>query len=433
MKHLEFQLNQEETPIIKVIGVGGGGCNAVSNMYLRGIEGVGFYVCNTDVQALKCSPVPNKIVLGSGVTRGLGCGADPERGRKAAQESIEEIRKVLEQDTQMVFIIAGMGGGTGTGAAPEIARLAKEMDILTVAVVTKPFHFEQKERRAIAEKGIEQLQECVDSLIVIDNNNLKKLRKGERLLKKKAFLLADEVLWNATRGIAEIITLPGYVNVDFADVRAVMKDSGRALLGLGSAKGKDRVQKVVDQALKNPLFENTDVSNAKALLVNITCHEDSLDIEEEEQLFDYLKSFVDKDAKVIVGNRFDNNMDLETLDVVIIATRFEAAPVVVKQTVQTTVEQVVQQPTMFPERKTSRTPLFMKLERRAPEESRRLLRQTPLEDLLKDYQQTPAIERRGGIRASEQTPPPTPSSFIVENEEGQLILRSNPMTDAGAD
>jgi cell division protein FtsZ len=309
--------------IIKVIGVGNGGNNAVNYMAELGITGVNFAICNTDEQALKNSPIKTKIQLGCELTRGRGAGCDPEIGKRAAVESIENIKTALSDGTEMVFITAGMGGGTGTGAAPVIAKIAKEMDILTVAIVTLPFRDEGFEplRRAI--EGIEELKKYVDSLLLISNDKLYEMY-GDLSL-RDGFKKADKILASAAKGIAEIITKPGYINVDFADVKKVMKNSGVALLGTGYGTGKKRAIDAVDTALNSPLLNNNSIAGAKNILVNIT----SSETEEKELKFSELREIMDYiqreagDVKTIKrGVVYDQSLDDE-LNITIVATGFE--------------------------------------------------------------------------------------------------------------
>ncbi|MGZ5304932.1 MAG: cell division protein FtsZ, partial [Bacteroidia bacterium] len=248
--NLQFDIPKANSSIIKVIGVGGGGGNAVNHMYQQGIKGVDFMICNTDSQALDLSPIPNKIQIGNNLTEGRGAGSDPEVGRKAAQESIEEIKAVLANNTKMIFVTAGMGGGTGTGAAPVIAKIAKEMGILTVGIVTSPFIFEGPRRRSKAEEGLENLKKNVDTLLVINNERVREMYGNFPFA--AAFAHADNILTTAAKGIAEIITVPGYINVDFEDVKTVMANSGVAIMGSGIAEGEDRARKAVESALDSP-------------------------------------------------------------------------------------------------------------------------------------------------------------------------------------
>jgi len=302
--------------IIKVIGVGGGGSNAVQHMLNANIDQVDFICTNTDAQALKISSVPITLQIGNNITKGLGAGANPDVGRQAAQEDCERIREVL-QGADMVFITAGMGGGTGTGAAPVVAQLAREMGILTVAVVTKPFPFEGKKRMAVALRGIEELRETVDSLIIIPNEKLLTvLGKSASLL--DAFKAANDVLLGAVQGIAELITHPGLINVDFADVRTVMAEMGMAMMGTGRAVGDGRAREAAEAAIASPLLENINLSGAKGLLVSITGGMD-LTIGEFEEVGNTIKELASEDANVVVGTTIDNEMRNE-LRVTIVAT-----------------------------------------------------------------------------------------------------------------
>ena len=309
--------------IIKVIGVGGGGCNAVSEMYRQGIKDVDFMVCNTDIQSLKISQVPETLRLGSDLTRGLGAGCDPEKGRKAATESIDDIRKSLQGNTEMVFITAGMGGGTGTGAAPVIAQVAKEMGKLTVAVVTLPFRDEGPEFINRAVRGIRELKKHVDSLLIIDNQKLYNVF-GELTI-FDAFPRADEVLSTAVRSIADIINRPGFINVDFADVRMVMNNSGMAIMGMGEAEGPDRAIDAVQKALDSPLLNDCDLTTAKGVLVNITSSKEDggLTMAELSQIMDQVRSYTGGAFnKFKRGVVYDPSIG-KKISVTIVATGFE--------------------------------------------------------------------------------------------------------------
>lgn len=307
-------------PIIKVMGVGGGGSNAVNHMFKQGIYGVEFVVVNTDNQALSISPVPNKIQIGKKLTRGRGAGNDPAKGREAAQENLDEIRAVLERNTQMLFIAAGMGGGTGTGAAPVIAKLAQEMGILTVGIVTRPFSFEGKLRKKHAEEGIEELKKYCDSLIIISND---KIRDHFGNLKfSEAFANADNILTIAAKGIAEIITVPGYVNVDFEDVKTVMKGSGMAIMGTGIAESQNRAQKAVEAAIHSPLLDDIDLQGAQKILLYISTGEEELTMDEIKEITDYIQYATGNIADIIWGNGYDNSLG-KALSVTIIATQFQ--------------------------------------------------------------------------------------------------------------
>ncbi|GGO68837.1 cell division protein FtsZ [Bowmanella pacifica] len=302
--------------VIKVIGVGGGGGNAVDHMVSHNIEGVEFIAVNTDAQVLRSSKANVTLQIGSGVTKGLGAGANPMVGRQAAEEDGETIRQSLE-GADMVFITAGMGGGTGTGAAPEVARIAKDMGILTVAVVTKPFPFEGRKRIEYADQGIQELSKYVDSLITIPNEKLLKVMgRGTPLL--KAFSAANDVLRGAVQGIAELITRPGLINVDFADVRTVMSEMGKAMMGSGTATGEDRAEEAAEAAIASPLLEDIDLSGARGILVNITAGPDFA-IDEFETVGNAVKAFASENATVVVGTVIDMEMSDE-LRVTVVAT-----------------------------------------------------------------------------------------------------------------
>ncbi len=308
--------SHSEEAIIKVIGVGGGGGNAVEHMVSQSIEGVEFIAINTDAQVLRSSAANVTLQIGSGVTKGLGAGANPNIGRQAAEEDRETIRQSLE-GADMVFITAGMGGGTGTGAAPEVAKVAKELGILTVAVVTKPFPFEGRKRTDFADQGIEELSKYVDSLITIPNEKLLKVMgKGTPLL--QAFSAANDILSGAVQGIAELITRPGLINVDFADVRTVMSEMGTAMMGSGSASGEDRAEEASESAIACPLLEDIDLSGARGILVNITAGPD-FSIDEFETVGNAVKAFASENATVVVGTVIDMEMSDE-LRVTVVAT-----------------------------------------------------------------------------------------------------------------
>ena len=312
----ELMDSHGEEAVIKVIGVGGGGGNAVEHMVSQSIEGVEFIAVNTDAQVLRSSNADITLQIGSSVTKGLGAGADPNIGRDAAQEDRETIRQALD-GADMVFITAGMGGGTGTGAAPEVAKIAREMGILTVAVVTKPFPFEGKKRTSFAEQGIVELANNVDSLITIPNEKLLKVMgPGTPLL--QAFSAANDVLRGAVQGIAELITRPGLINVDFADVRTVMSEMGKAMMGSGAASGPDRAEEAAESAIASPLLEDIDLSGARGILVNITAGPDFA-IDEFETVGNAVKAFASENATVVVGTVIDMEMTDE-LRVTVVAT-----------------------------------------------------------------------------------------------------------------
>jgi cell division protein FtsZ len=312
----ELMDTQSQSAVIKVIGVGGGGGNAVNHMVARSMEGVEFICANTDAQALSYTNVKTILQLGSSITKGLGAGADPEVGRQAALEDRDRIQDALE-GADMVFITAGMGGGTGTGAAPIVAEVARELGILTVAVVTKPFPFEGAKRKKVAEQGIGALAQTVDSLITIPNEKLLTVL-GKDMSLLDAFSAANDVLLNATQGIAELITRPGLINVDFADVKTVMKEMGMAMMGTGRASGPSRAREAAEAAIKSPLLEDVNLAGAKGILVNITAGP-SMTIGEFDEVGNTVRDFADEDATVVVGTVIDPDMQ-DDLRVTVVAT-----------------------------------------------------------------------------------------------------------------
>lgn len=315
----EFDLPKQQN-FIKVIGVGGGGGNAAKNMYRLGIAGVDFVICNTDVQALEDSPIPKKLALGRDLTGGLGAGANPEVGKNAALESKEDIKAMLSDGTKMVFITAGMGGGTGTGAAPIIAEVASKLNILTVGIVTLPFSFEGKKKLEQAQVGIKALREHCDTVLVILNDRIKDLL-GDLTI-SNAFAKADEVQTTAAKSIAEIITVPGYVNVDFEDVKTVMKNAGTAVMGSAQAEGSDRAIKAAKLALSSPLLEYKDIHGAKKILLSIVFGKEAeLSMEELTIITDYIREQVGEDAEMIFGYGLDANAK-ESLGITVIASGF---------------------------------------------------------------------------------------------------------------
>jgi cell division protein FtsZ len=321
---INFDLPKDNSSIIKVIGVGGGGSNAVNHMFRQGIKGVDFVVCNTDQQALDISPVPLKIALGSGLTEGRGAGSLPEVGRKASLESIEEIKKILGNNTKMVFITAGLGGGTGTGGAPVIAQVAKEMGILTVAIVTVPFAFEGKKRKLQAEEGLKELREHVDTILIINNDKLREMYGNLKL--GEAFAHADNILNIAAKSIAEIITVTLHVNLDFADIQTVMKDSGVAIMGSASCEGENRALRAVEMALASPLLNDNNIRGARYVLLNITCGSDDITMDELGEITDYLQEAAGQTADIIKGYGIDETLGSK-VNVTLVATGFSAGPV----------------------------------------------------------------------------------------------------------
>lgn len=317
--NITFDLPKNQSNVIKVIGVGGGGSNAINHMFRQGIIGVDFVVCNTDSQALQTSPVPNKIQLGVSLTEGLGAGAKPEIGQQAALESIEEIEKMLDANTKMVFITAGMGGGTGTGAAPVIAQLAKERGILTVGIVTIPFQFEGKNRSEQAMEGVERLRKQVDSLIVINNNKLREVYGN--LGFKAGFSKADEVLATASKGIAEVITNHLTMNIDLKDAKTVLSDSGTAIMGSFVASGSDRAKIAIQSALDSPLLNDNKITGAKNVLLLITFGSDEITIDEISEINEYIQNEAGHNANIIMGIGEDEKLE-DSISVTVIATGF---------------------------------------------------------------------------------------------------------------
>jgi cell division protein FtsZ len=315
-----FDLPSSSKSIIKVIGVGGGGSNAVNHMYSQGIKDVEFIICNTDAQALKSSSVPNKLAIGQNLTEGLGAGANPEKGKHAALESKEEIREMLSSDTKMVFITAGMGGGTGTGAAPVIAKVAKELGILTVGIVTAPFAFEGKKKKVAAENGVQELSENCDTILVILNDKLREMFGN--LTIREAFAKADNVLTTAAKSIAEIITVTAEVNVDFEDVKTVMKDSGAAVMGSATTEGEGRALRAAEEALSSPLLNNTDIHGAQKILLSIMSGEQAeLEMDELTEITEYIQDKAGQEAEVIFGHGIDSSLG-QSIRVTVIATGF---------------------------------------------------------------------------------------------------------------
>lgn len=325
---MEFDLPKHDKPqaqsIIKVIGVGGGGSNAVNHMYLQGIAGVDFIVCNTDCQALDISPVPFKIQLGPNLTEGRGAGMIPEVGMNAAMENIQEIRELLSKDTKMVFVTAGMGGGTGTGAAPVIAQVARDLGILTVGIVTVPFNFEGRKRRQQAEEGLERMRQNVDTLLIINNEKLREF--GRNMSLSEAFSHADDVLTVAAKGIAEVISVTGSINVDFNDVNTVMRNSGHAIMGSAIASGKDRAIQAVQAALSSPLLNDDNISGARYVLLNISYGDQEVMMDEITEITDYIQEAAGSTADVIWGHAKDASL-ADQLSITIIATGFSSSSV----------------------------------------------------------------------------------------------------------
>lgn len=321
---MEFDMPKNQSSIIKVIGVGGGGSNAVNHMYEAGIKGVDFIVCNTDSQALDISPVPIKVQLGQSLTEGRGAGSIPDVGRNAAIENLDDIQEILSHNTHMVFVTAGMGGGTGTGAAPVIAKAAKDLGILTVGIVTIPFTFEGKKRMLQAEEGLREMRASVDTLLVITNDKLREIYGNLSL--KNAFSQADGVLSIAAKGIAEIISVTGAINVDMNDVNTVMKDSGVAIMGQGTARDENRALKAAKEALESPLLNDNNIEGAKYILLNITYGENEIMMDEISDITDYIQQAAGSTADVIWGHGNDDSLADDEVSVTIIATGFKITP-----------------------------------------------------------------------------------------------------------
>jgi cell division protein FtsZ len=323
MPKMEFDLPRDYNSIIKVIGVGGGGSNAVNHMFNQGIVGVDFIVCNTDRQALDISPVPYKIQLGAQLTDGRGAGMLPEVGMAAANENIEEIRELLSKNTKMVFVTAGMGGGTGTGAAPVIAQVAKDLGILTVGIVTIPFNFEGKKRRLQAEEGLNKMRENVDTLLVINNERLREFGKDMSLT--DAFSYADDILTVAAKGIAEVISVTGVINVDFNDVNTVLRNSGHAIMGSASAEGENRALEAVTSALTSPLLMDNEIDGARYVLLNITYGSKEVMMDEITEITDYIQEAAGATADVIWGHGLDSSLG-EKISITLIAAGLKDVP-----------------------------------------------------------------------------------------------------------
>lgn len=320
---INFGLEIIESSIIKVLGIGGAGCNAVNHMYIQGVQGVDFMICNTDAQVLNASQIPVKIQLGVTLTEGRGAGNQPEQGEQAAIENLEDVKKVLEGTTKMLFITAGMGGGTGTGATPVIARLAKELDILTIAVITIPSPAEGKRRFQQALDGVEKLKKHVDSMLVISNEKLHKIYGN--LPATKAFKKADDIIGTAVKGVAEIITVHGNINIDYADVYTVMAGSEVFIMGTGIAEGENRAINAVNEALESPLLDSNDIRGTKDILLNIISGDDEITMGEIGEIIELLQDKAGQDANIIWGNGIDKKLE-NKISVTIIATRFDKNP-----------------------------------------------------------------------------------------------------------
>ncbi|MBT3423612.1 MAG: cell division protein FtsZ [Bacteroidetes bacterium] len=428
MAKLNFDIPKQESSIIKVIGVGGGGGNAVNFMYNEGIQGVEFIVCNTDNQALEKSPVENKIQIGSGITGGRGVGGNPEVGEKAAIEDMDKIKNAIGSKTKMLFITAGMGGGTGTGAAPVIAKHASEMGILTVGIITYPFEFEGPKRKTIAESGMELMKTYVDALITIRNDRLLEMFNGLGI--GKAFSHADDVLATAAKGIAEIITIPGEMNVDFEDVKNIMKKSGTAIMGNGVAEGEDRAEKAIQQALDSPLLKDKDIKGAKHILLNMTYGSEEVKIDVLTKITSYIRTEVGSDVDMKFGHCFNANMG-EELSITIIATSLEGEQVV---------EEVIQEVEEAEEENQEQEKIIHDLNEECDDDDEQMslfsqnepfIKNSQEEERLKElsynirtpgvlekYEKTPAYIRRNvKLKSTPHSSESEISRFILEEEE----------------
>jgi len=340
---LKFDSPKDQSSYIKVIGVGGGGCNAVTHMFKQGINGVDFILCNTDMQALETSPIPNKVQLG---TLGLGAGSIPSVGKEAALNHVDEIKEALQNNTKMLFVTAGMGGGTGTGGAPVIAAVAKELGILTVGIVTIPFLFEGRKRRLQAEQGIKEMRKYVDTLLIISNDKLRQLFGNLTLT--EAFSKADNILAIAARGIAEVITVPGQVNVDFQDVRTVMKDSGAAIMGTGIAEGENRAMEAVDAALNSPLLNDNNIKGASNILLYISSGEEEIKMDEVSEITEHIQNEAGNNAEMIWGNGIDASLN-KKISITIIATGFQSVDNLNKHAKSDRIVHTIDEPGLTPE------------------------------------------------------------------------------------
>lgn len=421
---IQFEMLKEQSSIIKVIGVGGGGGNAVNHMYKQGISGVDFIICNTDAQALALSPIPNKVQLGASLTEGMGAGADPDVGENSAIESIEDIKRMLGTNTKMLFITAGMGGGTGTGASPVLAKAARELGILTVAIVTTPFTFEGKRRRTQAEEGLEELRKYVDSYLVISNDRLREIFGN--LTMTAAFAKADDILSTAAKGIAEIITIPGYVNVDFKDVRTVMNDSGVAIMGNAVAVGDDRALQAVTGALASPLLKDNEIEGARYILLNITSGSKEVTMDEVAIITDYIQEKAGLSADLIWGNCIDENMG-EELSVTIIATGFQTSEQRVKEKEK---EKIAHSLTPEPQVSAFVRPVAQNQFASKPAD---VVRDAPKQDAVPTMNPAPSYQHvrptQADLFSSSAQSPNAPSNDGVSSREPQIIRHTLQLND----
>ncbi len=420
---MKFDLPKDQSSIIKVIGVGGGGSNAVNHMYNQGIRGVDFVICNTDRQALDQSPVPIKLQLGTTLTEGNGAGSNPDVGKHSAVENIDDVKEILAKNTKMVFITAGMGGGTGTGAAPVIAQAARELGVLTVGIVTIPFAFEGRRRQEQANQGLAEMRDAVDTLLVICNDRLREMYGNLKL--NEAFAKADDVLTVAAKGIAEIITVTGYINVDFMDVRTVMENGGTAIMGSAIAEGEHRAIKAVSQALASPLLNDNDITGANYILLNITSGVDEIEMDEITEITDYIQNEAGNTADIIWGNGVDESLG-EQIQVTVIATGFgkrepyqagttPAKEVAPKKVVRSLEEEVPTEMTQELEQPVEQAPVTEEPELKAEEPT--LKTEVPEEPAEEPKQVSFEFDVRKYTR-EQQTPEPPQAEEVVEQPEG---------------
>ena len=406
---------EQATPtIIKVVGVGGGGGNAVNRMIANGLKKVSFVALNTDVQALQRSNAQTRIAIGKELTGGLGAGGQPEVGEKAAQESKEEIKKELE-NADMVFITAGMGGGTGTGAAAVVAEIAKSCNALTVAVVTTPFTFEGKKKLSLAEQGIEKLRKSVDTLIIIPNQHLLNVVEQNTPI-KKAFLLADSALLQAVQGISDLITEPGEINIDFADVKTVMKGKGDALIGLGFGEGTNRVVEAAKQSINNPLLENASIEGAKAVLVNIAGG-DNLTLQEYQDVVELITANVDEEALITAGQSYNTALG-ERIRVTVVATGFEHRSV----STGANAAEIFGTKNGKPEEENPEIPQFSKRHEEAPlkkENPYEREKETPKDSGVININRWTDLKNQLNLRSGNSSDYTTPSILRMKNDDDQ--------------
>jgi cell division protein FtsZ len=436
---LQFEVQNETRSIIKVIGVGGGGSNAVNHMFRQGIQGVEFIVCNTDFQDLQKSPVTNKIQLGNNLTRGLGAGAKPEMGRDSAIEAIDEIRRQLNDGTQMVFITAGLGGGTGTGAAPVIASVARELGILTVGIVTMPFTIEGKKRCMQAASGLEEMKKYVDTLLVIGNDKLREIYGNQKL--SEAFVQADNVLLGAAKAIAEIISINLHINVDFNDVKTVMKDSGVAIMGSAACSGEHRALRAVENALNSPLLNDNNIKGARHVLLNIMSGSDDITMDEFGEITDYIQEESGYTAELITGYGIDPNLG-DNVSVTIIATGFgqnetgyeaakqnervislltpEVTPVQTTIPVNTIVPEKIEELVQPEAKKTEEPFIILKSEEAKTSEIEKKTEHSSTEIVLKQNEITPTQETSQSSETVLKSEEKSEAEFVIINKTEEI-------------